>query len=209
MLGWVAPPTTADTGKLLEQLRAGGLVLVFAAAEAPAPDEPNPPASASDCRAPRSLSPAGQGLAKALGDGFRNRELDFETVLSSPDCRSRHTAFLAIGADWVGYREGLASDCASANPAAFEAALTELMAAVPAGRNRLVFAQACALRGLDRWQQNACPRSLQPGDALVMQPSGSGRLLGCLDRRYWVDSAARPHWSRRLEDLPPFPFRTR
>lgn len=206
LLAITAPtqPLSASESDLLPALRAGGRVLVFTATEAPDRTAAASRSSSSDCRAPRNLSHSAQQSAKALGDGFRNQEIDFDQVVSSPDCRSRHTAFLAIGADWVRYDERLAPDCDRRAPG-FERALHNWLQSEPeAGRNHLLFVQSCALRNHATIGALPCVQGLRPGDAVVFHGT---RALGCLGHGHWQAWAARPHWSERLDPDSSFPFR--
>ena len=50
-----------------------------------------------DCATQRNLSDEGRAHAKRTGEAFRKHELTFDRVLTSPWCRCKETAQLAIG----------------------------------------------------------------------------------------------------------------
>jgi virginiamycin B lyase len=97
-----APTTTipaaafATSDPLLARLRSGGYVLVLRHAQTvPA----SGPASAdpADCGGQPSLSAAGRAQARTLGTALGRLAVPVATVLASPWCATRDTAFLAFG----------------------------------------------------------------------------------------------------------------
>jgi virginiamycin B lyase len=101
------PPTTttlppgalAGGDTLLTALRSGGYVLVLRQALTgpdPAGDEDGR-VDPADCSVQPVLSDAGRGQARAIGAAMRRVGAPFPTVLSSPGCAGRDTAFFAFG----------------------------------------------------------------------------------------------------------------
>jgi broad specificity phosphatase PhoE len=52
-----------------------------------------------DCASQRNLSEAGRAQARRTGEAFRRHGVTFDRVLTSPWCRCKETASLAIGAE--------------------------------------------------------------------------------------------------------------
>jgi broad specificity phosphatase PhoE len=92
----VAPCASAaqDVWKLLES--GGRVVLIRHAITTPGAGDP-PGMRLEDCSTQRNLSDEGRRHARAIGEAFRSRRIDIDRVLSSPWCRCKETAQLAIG----------------------------------------------------------------------------------------------------------------
>lgn len=88
----------ADPARLLEQLRAGGLVIYLrhGATETSGVAEANG-VDVSRCDTQRSLTAAGRTQATATGRALAALRVPVGEVLSSPFCRCKETAELAFG----------------------------------------------------------------------------------------------------------------
>jgi phosphohistidine phosphatase SixA len=82
--------------RLVQALRAGGVVLAARHALAPGNFDP-PNFKIGDCSTQRNLSDEGRAQARRLGEWLRARQLQPAQVRSSPWCRCDETARLAYG----------------------------------------------------------------------------------------------------------------
>lgn len=90
--------TRAPVGRVIEQMRAGGLVLVIRheRTEVPSRDD-DYTRPASDCTAQRNLSVAGIAGAGETGVALRALAVPVGVVISSPMCRTMETARFMFG----------------------------------------------------------------------------------------------------------------
>jgi len=99
-----SPSASAGAG-LLAQLRAGGVIIVLRHAatdrfQMDADERTGPgagPVNFEDCSTQRNLSKQGRADARTIGEAFRKLRIPIGTVWTSPYCRSRSTADLAVG----------------------------------------------------------------------------------------------------------------
>jgi phosphohistidine phosphatase SixA len=92
----------AAQAQLVQDLRAGGLVVLIRHSETdPGVGDPSG-FRPDDCPTQRNLSEPGRAQARRLGQWFRQHEIQPTRVRTSPWCRTRETALLAFGAyeDW-------------------------------------------------------------------------------------------------------------
>jgi phosphohistidine phosphatase SixA len=99
LLGAALPNGTAiaaDGWKLLEQ---PGHVVFMRHSDAPGSGGYGDPPGyrLDDCATQRNLSEEGRAHARRTGEAFRSRGIAFDRVLTSPWCRCKETAELAIG----------------------------------------------------------------------------------------------------------------
>jgi len=76
-------------------LRQPGAIVLFRHARAPGTGDP-PGFRLGDCATQRNLDDAGRAEARAIGAGFRARQVPVGRVLTSQWCRARDTAELAF-----------------------------------------------------------------------------------------------------------------
>lgn len=93
-----ASPTTGSTAQLIEQMRAGGVVLVIRHERTEVPSrEDDYTRPATDCTAQRNLSLAGLAGAQETGFALRALNISVTSVISSPMCRTTETARFMFG----------------------------------------------------------------------------------------------------------------
>jgi broad specificity phosphatase PhoE len=80
-----------------ELLRKPGYVAFLRHSDAPGGAGDPPGFRLDDCATQRNLSEAGRAHARRTGEAFRQRGIAFDRVLTSPWCRCRETARLAMG----------------------------------------------------------------------------------------------------------------
>jgi broad specificity phosphatase PhoE len=133
--------------QLWGKLRQGGyVVLIRHASTEPGIGDP-PGFRLDDCRTQRSLSEAGRGESRRLGDAFRVWNIPVSEVRASQWCRCQDTARLAFGqaAPWP-VLNSLFND-ASREPA-LVAAVNELAAGVRPPRNLVLVTHNFNIRAL-------------------------------------------------------------
>lgn len=92
-----APPQ-GRVGQLIEQMRAGGLVLVIRHERTEVPSrEDDYTRPANDCTAQRNLSVAGLAGSQETGVALRALSIPVATIMSSPMCRATETARFMFG----------------------------------------------------------------------------------------------------------------
>ena len=101
LLAAAAVQAAAEDESLWASLRAGGhVVLVRHAATEPGVGDP-PGFRLDDCGTQRNLSEVGRREAQRLGQSLRAHGVAVAAVLTSPWCRCRDTARLALGREGV------------------------------------------------------------------------------------------------------------
>jgi phosphohistidine phosphatase SixA len=157
----------AANDRIVELLRAGGVVIAFRHALAPGTFDP-PQFRLGDCSTQRNLSDEGRAQARRIGRWFDERGLVPRAVSSSPWCRCVDTAQLAFGRSQV---EPVLGSPRGATPEANARALAQLRQAV----------QAAAARpeGFDVWVTHMfvladlTGEGTSSGEGLVLAPGGS------------------------------------
>lgn len=89
----IVPP---QAPKLIELLKAGGLVVFFRHGTTPDYAEP-PVTDFANCSRQRNLNELGRAQATGIGEAFREHGFKIDKVLASPYCRCMDTARLAFG----------------------------------------------------------------------------------------------------------------
>ncbi|MBC5766105.1 histidine phosphatase family protein [Ramlibacter albus] len=146
--------------------RGGQVVLVRHASTTPGVGDPEG-MKLDDCSTQRNLSDEGRAEAKRLGDALRAHNIVVGEVLSSPWCRCRETARIAVGREGrteaalgnlFGRREQEAKQVAQLKP---------LVARVPAQGNTIMFTHGSTVYALT---------GVQPaqGEMVVLTPQAGG-----------------------------------
>jgi broad specificity phosphatase PhoE len=94
----ISPAAAQDAAPGWALLRQPGHVAFMRHSEAPGFADP-PGYSLDDCSTQRNLVDAGRAHARRTGEAFRRNGITFQRVLTSPWCRCKETALLAIGRD--------------------------------------------------------------------------------------------------------------
>lgn len=202
----VAGLVSAQTppNELVNALRHGGLVVIVehTSATLDQPHWPEPQQAANpDCRQQAQLSPDGRRQAGWIGRALRALKVPIGRVLASPHCRSRHTAFLAFGADRVRYSPLLASGCP--NQAEDAIAVNDLLAEPPVpGTNTILITHRCALQHMAAQALARCGMPPEPGGALVIEPQANNwQPLGCISLAQWRQWSKLPYPARPVKPV--------
>ncbi len=180
----LAQPNSVPEGvtpALLDQLRAGGLVLYFRHFDTQGADAPN--VTPRDCTTQRNLSEQGRANAREVGRLLRELRIPIGSVLSGEYCRNRDSAALLAGR--------VAPTPALNNPyfrtgteADRQRVVTNLRALlrVPprAGTNTVIVTHEQNLRLTTGWM-------LAEGEAALLKvaPNGSFNVLARVTREDW------------------------
>jgi phosphohistidine phosphatase SixA len=165
-LGPFGRPMAAND-RVVELLRAGGVVIAFRHALAPGTFDP-PQFRLGDCSTQRNLSDEGRAQARRIGRWFDERGLVPRSVSSSPWCRCVDTAQLAFGRSQV---EPALGSPRGSTPEANARALAQLRQAVHAAGARR--------EGFDVWVTHMfvladlTGEGTSSGEGLVLAPGGS------------------------------------
>ena len=95
---WPQPAAGQDTAPAWSLLRRPGHVVFMRHSEAPGYADP-PGYTLEDCSTQRNLVDSGRAHARRTGEAFRRNDIVFQRVLTSPWCRCKETALLAMGRD--------------------------------------------------------------------------------------------------------------
>jgi phosphohistidine phosphatase SixA len=98
LASWTSPAAAQDTAPGWALLRQPGHVAFMRHSEAPGFADP-PGYNLEDCSTQRNLVDAGRAHARRTGEAFRRNGITFQRVLTSPWCRCKETALLAMGRD--------------------------------------------------------------------------------------------------------------
>jgi len=96
LASWPLPAAAQDTAPAWSLLRQPGHVAFMRHSEAPGYADP-PGYKLDDCSTQRNLVDSGRAHARRTGGAFRRNGIVFQRVLTSPWCRCKETALLAIG----------------------------------------------------------------------------------------------------------------
>lgn len=172
--------------KLVEALRAGGLVAYVRHATTERDYADQVTADPANCGTQRVLSEAGWAEARRIGAGFRANAIPVGEVIASQYCRAWQTADLAFGR--YGKNAALNFEPAEEYTAAQVTAMRDrvrplLAAAVPAGENRVIVAHD------DPFEAATGIYPEPMGVTYVLRPTadGSARVLGHIPPDYWMD----------------------
>ena len=165
------PAAASANPGLLEQLRAGGRIILLRHART-VPGTGDPPGfRLEDCATQRNLSEGGQAQARAIGEALRRERVPVDRVLSSRWCRCLDTARL-LGLGKVEPFEPLNSFFEErGQQEAQTRAVRERMAAWRGPGNLMMVTHQVNITAASR----VYPAS---GEAVVMEPGGAvlGRL---------------------------------
>jgi phosphohistidine phosphatase SixA len=92
---WLRPALAQDTAPAWSLLRQPGYVVFMRHSEAPGYADP-PNYNLEDCSTQRNLVDSGRAHARRTGEAFRRNGISFQRVLTSPWCRCKETALLAM-----------------------------------------------------------------------------------------------------------------
>jgi phosphohistidine phosphatase SixA len=93
---WLRPALAQDNAPAWSLLRQPGYVVFMRHSEAPGYADP-PNYNLEDCSTQRNLVDSGRAHARRTGEAFRRNGITFQRVLTSPWCRCKETALLAMG----------------------------------------------------------------------------------------------------------------
>jgi len=93
---WPWPAAAQDQAAAWSLLRQPGHVAFMRHSEAPGYADP-PGYNLDDCSTQRNLVDSGRAHARRTGEAFRRNGITFQHVLTSPWCRCKETALLAMG----------------------------------------------------------------------------------------------------------------
>jgi len=175
---------------ILPQLRQGGLVIYFrhgpTDASRGATDEK---ADLARCETQRNLSAAGRALMAAVGKAIRALAVPVGPVLSSPYCRCKDTATLALGHYTVSNDLHFALGVAPAERARLAESLRAMLAMPPPrGKNTFIVSHTANLKeAAGIWPK-------PEGAAYVFRPLGNGRFeaLAAVMPEEWAKAAGAP-----------------
>jgi phosphohistidine phosphatase SixA len=93
---WPRSALAQDNAPTWSLLRQPGYVVFMRHSEAPGYADP-PNYNLEDCSTQRNLVDSGRSHARRTGEAFRRNGISFQRVLTSPWCRCKETALLAMG----------------------------------------------------------------------------------------------------------------
>jgi phosphohistidine phosphatase SixA len=176
------PPEPPPPPALIQQMRAGGLVLYLRHAMT----ERRPDADAvdfADCATQRNLSEEGRRVARLVGAQLARLGIRAAAVLASPFCRTRDTATLAFGAARI--EPGLLSRGNPKDPEELARlpGLKALLSAPPEGRGNAVLVGHSGLLDL------LAKVHVDEAEMAVFRPLGAGgyAFLGRIRAEHWQD----------------------
>jgi phosphohistidine phosphatase SixA len=164
---WACAVQAHADDALWARLREGGLIVMMRHATAPGVGDP-PGFRLGDCATQRNLSAEGRAEARRIGEAFRRNRVPIDEVRSSEWCRCRETAELAFGryTAWPPINSFFADRVTEPQ----QTAATRALMAGWQGKGNLV---------LVTHQVNISAASgsfASPGEVVVIQPAGAGRL---------------------------------
>jgi phosphohistidine phosphatase SixA len=92
----IGPASAQDQAAAWALLQQPGHVVFMRHSEAPGTADP-PGYNLEDCATQRNLVDSGRQHARRTGEAFRSNGVTFQRVLTSPWCRCKETALLAMG----------------------------------------------------------------------------------------------------------------
>jgi phosphohistidine phosphatase SixA len=183
----LALPATASGTPSLEprigqQLRTGGVVLVFRHAVTDQSKQDESPVDLTDCTTQRNLSAQGRADARTIGRQVRRLKLRIGAVLASPFCRTLETARLAFGGATA--TRTLLNTIVATHDARWRsqiAGVRRLMGTTPAAGTVTVLVTHGSVVG------DATGLALEEGEGLVFRPQGRSRfrLIGRILPAEW------------------------
>lgn len=151
---------------LIQQLRSGGLVMLFRHDRTEVIEMWDfEPYGAGDCDRERNLSEAGRASARAVGRAMRQLEISVTRVISSTYCRAVETATLAFGGVHAKTPELIGADGKKRELDDVQRDLRALIAREKQFKGTLV------LVGHHGTIDAVTTRMLDEGDALILRPT--------------------------------------
>lgn len=184
-----SPPNVIDGPELVQALRGGGHVLYFRHGKTDLSTRDSDRASLDNCATQRVLSDEGRAQMTQIGQHVKRLRIPVGTVLASPYCRTLDTARLAFGrvTPEPELLHTVTADAATTQQRA--AALTKLLAALPAAGTNTV------LSGHTGNLQEATGIWPSPeGVAIVFKPDGRGasKYVATIDPTRWAEFGRKP-----------------
>ncbi|HEX6242802.1 MAG TPA: histidine phosphatase family protein, partial [Polyangiales bacterium] len=184
-----SPPNVIDGPELVQALRGGGHVLYFRHGKTDLSTRDSDRASLDNCTTQRVLSDEGRAQMTQIGQHVKRLRIPVGTVLASPYCRTLDTARLAFGrvTPEPELLHTVTADAATTQQRA--AALTKLLAALPAAGTNTV------LSGHTGNLQEATGIWPSPeGVAIVFKPDGRGasKYVATIDPTRWAEFGRKP-----------------
>jgi virginiamycin B lyase len=186
--------------RLGDQLRAGGLVLVFRHAVTDQSKQDEVTVVLSDCTTQRNLSAQGRTDARSIGRQVQRLKLRVGLVLASPFCRTLETARLAFG--WAMASRTLLNTIVAVHDARWRtqiAGVRRLLGTKPQPGTVAVLVTHGSVVG------DATGLALEEGEALVFRPFGTSRfrLIGRILPSQWggLRAGAGPR-ALRIQEYP-------
>jgi phosphohistidine phosphatase SixA len=178
----IAPAGQSLDPRVGDQLRAGGVVLVFRHATTDQSKQDENPVDLSDCSTQRNLSAQGRADARSIGRQVRRLRLRIGSVLASPFCRTLETARLAFGR--AAATRTLLNTIVATHDARWRsqiAGVRRLLGTRPAPGTVTVLVTHGSVVG------DATGLALEEGEALVFRPLARSRyrLIGRILPREW------------------------
>jgi phosphohistidine phosphatase SixA len=169
--GAAAPLVGRANASLAGQARQGGVLLIRHASTEPGLGDP-PGFRIGQCSTQRNLSEAGRAEARAMGEWFRQHQLQPQAVLSSQWCRCQETARLALGRvqDWPALNSTFAGQ---GQPDRQLAQMRERLRQLPAGSLEVWVTHQVIMTALAQ----AYPAM---GEGFVVDPQGQLRARGMM-----------------------------
>jgi phosphohistidine phosphatase SixA len=163
---WLRPALAQDTAPAWSLLRQPGYVVFMRHSEAPGYADP-PNYNLEDCSTQRNLVDSGRAHARRTGDAFRRNGITFQRVLTSPWCRCKETALLAMGKDAEVFAPLSNLVGRSQHTAEQVAALKTYLASLDAGTRVLFVTHGVVINALT----GISPAS---GEMVIVKPDASG-----------------------------------
>jgi phosphohistidine phosphatase SixA len=136
-----------DLSSVLDELRAGGLVIYFRHAQTDPAGASDEEADLTRCATQRNLSAEGRSEAARIGKAFQALGIPVGTVKSSPFCRCKETAQLAFGHFTVNRDLYFAIGTSASDTTRFAQSLRRLLSTAPArGTNAVIVSHTANLR---------------------------------------------------------------
>lgn len=187
----IAAPLTAARAEmtstdLVKALRAGGYTVYMRHTKTQKGQEDVDHKNLANCATQRNLSEAGREQARVIGKIWKDLNIKFSDVQSSPYCRAKETAKIALGdTKLLGALRYMSHIPDAERPAAIETIKAKLGAAPPKGTNTILISHTENLkRTTNIWPKVS-------GVAHIFKPMGNGKFahLGKIDPDEWAGLA--------------------
>jgi phosphohistidine phosphatase SixA len=163
---WPRPALAQDNAPAWSLLRQPGHVVFMRHSEAPGYADP-PNYNLEDCSTQRNLVDSGRAHARRTGEALRRNGITFQRVLTSPWCRCKETALLAMERDAEVFAPLSNLVGRSEHAAEQVAALKAYLAALGADTRVLLVTHGIVIQALT----GISPAS---GEMMIVRPDPSG-----------------------------------